>query len=96
MAHDSEEGVRRMKLIMAALGPITGDTFDERRREALRRFDMAHGITPEDVAEMDRQRAERIASLTDDERAQVAEIEAEVENIHAAMDEMKRDNPTIQ
>lgn len=92
----NDESTQRLKLIMAALGPIEGDTYKERMAEALRRFDMAHGITPEDVAEIDREHAERIASLTDDERAHVATLQAEADNVRTAMDEMKRDTPTIQ
>lgn len=93
MAEDN--GMRRLKAIMDALGPITG-TEEERMAESLRRFDVAHGITPADVEEMQRRDAAAWEQLTGEERAQVAEIEAEADAVREAWKEMHTDSPTIQ
>lgn len=95
MSIDDKEGTRRFKQLMAELGPITG-TEEERRAEGLRRLELAHEITPEEVAEMKMSHEEAWARLTDEERANVVQIEAEVSDIRAAVAEKDRDKPTIQ
>lgn len=91
-----DESIQRLKLIMAAFGPIQGETEKERMAEALRRFELAHNITPEDAAKMEAERKARMAELTDEQRAKVAEIEAEVADIRMAIDEKRKTTPTIQ
>lgn len=49
LTHD--EIIARLKALNEELGPLPDVSDpDARRRERLRRFDLAHGITPRDVA----------------------------------------------